>query len=121
MSIELDVLTKGGIMYSGRLADKMLMADGSLESLTLEGPRRFRREQYLEAKKSDPQVAATPFWKDIPGNLFVIIASEISTLNVRYIPPVRRFGETFEDIRKALRELDKKLQAIPGRAGPTKS
>lgn len=114
MSIEVDVLTKTGTLYSGRLADKVIAPDGDLQSLTLEGPRRFRREQYLEAQKSDPRVKAESFWKAIPGNMFVVAASDISTLNIRHIPPVRRFGERFEDIAAALKELQQKLREVEG-------
>ena len=112
MSIEVDVLTKSGIMYSGRLADKALTPSGQLASLTLESPRRFRREHYLEARKADPSAKAEFFWKPIPGNLFVIVASEISTLNIRHIPAVSRFGEKFQDIAKALKQLEQKLHDL---------
>ena len=109
MNIEVDVLTKTGTMYSGRLADKVMTASGELESLTLETPRRFRREQYLAAQKSDPEIKAERFWKPIPGNMFVILGSDISTLNIRHIPAVSRFGEKFGDIAQALREIERKL------------
>ena len=46
-----DVLTKGDVLYDGRVVDKMLTSDGALATLTLGDPRRFRREEYLVAKR----------------------------------------------------------------------
>jgi hypothetical protein len=112
MSIEVDVLTRSGKLYSGRLADKVIASSGDLQSLTLDSPRRFRREQYLEAQKSDPSVKAESYWASIPGNLFLIVASDISTLNIRHIPPVRRFGEKFKDVADALKAIERKVREL---------
>lgn len=120
MSIEVDVLTKSGTLYSGRLADKVIAASGDLQSLTLDSPRRFRRDQYLEAQKADPSVKAESYWKTIPGNLFVVVASDISTMNIRHIPPVRRFGEKFQDVAEVLIEIKRKVRELEksrGQAG----
>jgi hypothetical protein len=112
MSIEVDVLTKSGTLYAGRLADKVIAASGDLQSLTLDSPRRFRRDQYLEAQKADPSVKVEAYWKSIPGNLFVVVASDISTMNIRHVPPVRRFGERFKDVADALKEIERKVREL---------
>ncbi|MFP5249404.1 MAG: hypothetical protein ACLGP3_06225, partial [Acidobacteriota bacterium] len=112
MSIEVDVLTKGGVVYSGRLSDKALSPTGELESLTLDGPRRFRREQYLQSLRNNQSPNPDDFWRGIPGNMFVIPASEISTLNIRHIPAVTKFGQQFSDIADALKVLEKKLKDL---------
>lgn len=113
LNIEIDILTKGGTLYAGRLADKVLAADGSLQSITLAMPRRFRREDLLKAREANPKVPIEQFWKPIPGQFFVVLASEISTLNIRHIPAsVPDFAEKFDDIAGLLQQLKGKLQII---------
>jgi hypothetical protein len=112
MTIEVDVLTKSGILYKGRLSENVLAPTGDLQSLTLDSPQRFRREQYLEAVKAGKEPKAEAFWKPIPGNIFVIIASDIASLNVRHIPAVREFGVRFNDIRDAMKGIEAALKEI---------
>lgn len=113
MNIEIDVLTKCNVLYSGRLTAKALSASGELESLTLGSPRRFRREHYWDARKSDPNVKSESFWTPIPSQLFVILASDISTLNIRHIPEnLNPYGEKFKDIAEALKSLEQKIHRL---------
>jgi hypothetical protein len=122
MNIEVDVLTKTGTLYQGALSNKMLGTDGSLQNLTLSNPRRFRRDQFLEARKSSPDARPEDYWKVIPGNLFVIMAADITTLNVRHSPSsVRRYGQEFNEIAEAIRVIQGKVQAIQAEraSGPT--
>lgn len=106
MNIEVDVLTKTGNLYQGALRDKMLAPDGGLQSLTLGTPKRFQREKYLDVQKNKPDTKPADFWKPIPGNLFVIMGSDITTLNVRHIPStVRRFGQEFSDVAEAIKRI----------------
>lgn len=112
MTIEADVLTKSGILYKGRLSDKVLAPSGDLQSITLDTPKRFKREQYLDAVKAGNKPNAEDFWKEIPGNIFVIIASDIASLNVIYIPAVREFSKRFADIQEALKQLNVRITAI---------
>ena len=113
MNIEVDVLTKSGTLYQGALRDKILAADGSLQSLTISNPRRFKRDQYLEDIKLSPTIRPEDYWKPIPGNLFVIVANDITTLNVRHIPAtVRRFGQEFREIADAIKLIQTKVQTI---------
>jgi hypothetical protein len=81
-----------GILYQGRFVDKTISTDGSLVSLTLSSPRRFQRDEYIEAKRAneakdserkDQQFSANKFWKPIPTNMFIILAADIGTLNLR--------------------------------------
>jgi hypothetical protein len=126
MNIEVDVLTKSGTLYQGALSDKIIAADGSLESLTLSNPRRFKRDQYLDDMKNQEKVKAEDYWKTIPGNLFVILEHDISTFNVRHIPgSVRRFSEEFKDIAEAMKDIQAKLLELQrkksGAPGPSAS
>jgi hypothetical protein len=80
-----DVLTKTGGLYQGTVQDRMLNADGSLQSITLANPRRFERSDFRKAKSEDIETVSDEFWFNIPGNLFIVMASDIANLNIRYI------------------------------------
>jgi hypothetical protein len=83
-----DVLTKSNTLYQGRVQDKMLNPDGSLHSITLASPRRFLREQFQKAKDELPDTEIDEFWHNIPGNLFIVMGSDIVNLNLRYVREV---------------------------------
>jgi len=80
-----DVLTKTGGLYQGTVQDRMLNSDGSLQSITLANPRRFERAEFRKAKAKDLETVSDEFWFNIPGNLFIVMASDIANLNLRYI------------------------------------
>jgi hypothetical protein len=80
-----DVLTKTGGLYQGAIQDRMLNTDGSLQSITLANPRRFDRDDFRKAKAEDLETVSDDFWISIPGNLFIVMASDIANLNLRYI------------------------------------
>lgn len=80
-----DILTKAGTLYQGRIQDKMLNADGSLHTITLASPRRFLRDEFRAESALDPDTASSDYWKSIPGNLFVLMGSDIANLNLKYI------------------------------------
>jgi hypothetical protein len=80
-----DVLTKTGGLYQGTVQDRMLNGDGSLQSITLANPRRFARAEFQKAKTEDIETVTDEFWFNIPGNLFIVMASDIANLNLRYI------------------------------------
>ena len=73
------------VLYQGRIQDKMLGADGSLQSITLAKPRRFLRDEFEKAKEADPNVDREEYWRPIAGNLFVLMASDVINLNLKYI------------------------------------
>jgi hypothetical protein len=100
-----DVLTKANALYQGRVQDKMLNADGSLHSITLANPRRFLREEFQEARhakqehedeahgdeahgnrgRDDQGIKSSDYWISVPGNLFIMMGSDIANLNLKYI------------------------------------
>jgi len=84
--LEVDVLTKNGTLYQGGVQDRMIGPDGSLLSITLADPRRFLREEFHRQKQEDVEAPADYFWRHIPGKLFVIMGSDIASVNVRYPP-----------------------------------
>ncbi|HKO18022.1 MAG TPA: hypothetical protein VJU82_03965 [Acidobacteriaceae bacterium] len=84
--LEVDVLTKNGTLYQGGVQDRMIGADGSLQSLTLADPRRFLRDEFHRQKEEDVNAPPDYFWRRIPGKLFVILGTDIASVNVRYTP-----------------------------------
>ncbi|HEY0264200.1 MAG TPA: hypothetical protein VGC07_06735 [Granulicella sp.] len=80
-----DVLTRSNVLYQGWVQDKMLSADGHLESLTLSDPRRFLREEYKKDAAVTPGLAHDDYWRRIPGNLFVLMGADIVNLNLKYV------------------------------------
>lgn len=78
-------------------------------NLTLAEPSKFRRDRYLDAIKVDPTVTPENFWNRIPGEIFVVMAAEIATINMRYVEP-RATVETAPDVIAALRDLIVRLQ-----------
>ena len=103
-----DVLTKSDKLYQGELSDKVLAADGSLVSITLTDPRRFDRLAYLQAKGSSPKPSSQDFWKPIPTNMFLVLASDINTINLRYVPR----GHSVQPLKSGSPELVALLQSI---------
>ena len=67
-SLAVDVLTKSGTLYQGGVQDKMLGPDGSLQTITLSDPRRFLREDFHQARESDPHTARERFWRRIEAS-----------------------------------------------------
>lgn len=81
-----DVLTKSGTLYRGRVGTLAFNTDGTLQLLLLENPRRFLSDEYKAKKKDWPNIPTETFWTDIPGNNFVIVGSEVDNLNLRFVP-----------------------------------
>lgn len=114
LEIHLDILTKSDNLYQGILADKVLSVDGSLTSLTLASPKRFQRTEYLKAKTAETSPKATDFWKSIPTNMFLIMGTEIQTVNFRYVPrSIRALRNASKDdeLKKVLAALTVAVEA----------
>lgn len=107
VNIHLDVLTKMNILYEGRFEEKALAADGTLISLTLAEPKRFRREDYTEDKRKGLTPDPASYWKKIPNNIFVLMGSDIHSINIRYVPGVAALKR-----RPQSQDLTEQLQAL---------
>ena len=116
VQLHIDVMTKSNTLYQGRLADKTLDADGSLLCVVLAEPRRFRYEEYLDAKKQPQTVDKSLFWRSIPTNMFIIAATEIETMNLRYVPEDvtgLKLGQPLDnDLQKELDELNQLVNEL---------
>ena len=88
--IRLDVLTKLNILYRGTLAEHHLDGDGALVSVTLTNAKKFKREELLADRAAAPGklVNTALYWSPIEARSFVIMASEIVTLNLNYVDPL---------------------------------
>ena len=113
VSLAVDVLTKSGNLYQGGVQDRMLAADGTLQTLTLSDPKRFLRDDFRKAKDEDTTTRIDAYWRPVPGKLFVILGSDIASVNVRYPPraasvqPLNRSQLTQEDVDAVRRLLSK--------------
>jgi hypothetical protein len=105
-----DVLTKSGGLYQGMVQDRMLNNDGSLASITLANPRRFERGDFRKAKAEDIETVTDEFWFNIPGNLFIVMASDIANLNLRYIRRKPLSFQPSEEEREVLTRLLDRLK-----------
>jgi hypothetical protein len=88
--IQVDVLTKLDVLFRGTLAEHHLAPDGTLISIVLLNPKKFKRKEFLDARRlararSVPDPAN--FWSLIEARSFIIMASEIVTLNLNYVDP----------------------------------
>jgi hypothetical protein len=81
--ITADVFTKSGVLYRGRIEKPFLGPDGSLTGLLLSSPQRYDRTVFVEHKKAGKNPNKDDYWRDIPSNTFLMLASEISTINLR--------------------------------------
>ena len=105
-----DVLTKTGGLYQGTNTDRTLSNDGALVSLTLANPRRFERTEFRKAKASDLTTTADEYWFNIPGNLFIVMASDIANLNLRYVRRKPLAFQASEEEKEVLGRLLERLK-----------
>jgi hypothetical protein len=114
LKIWVDVMTKRGTLYSGGLKEKVLSSDGTLQSVTLAEPRRFKYDQYVDARKQNPAIMADDYWRRIPGESFIILGGEIETLNVRHAPDTVRQFTKYRDVLEALGQVRMKASGLSG-------
>jgi hypothetical protein len=103
--IQADILTKSDNLYQGYVVDKFLTSTGELNAIILADPRRFRREEYMEAKRTTttkPKV--DDYWVTIPSKTFIVMASEIVSVNLLHSSPsaVAKDAGVANAIRQAL-------------------
>ena len=113
-------MTKGGILYRGTVFEKRISADGDLATLILKNAQRmvrndFQRDRnsYEENKAANPDLQkpnTEDYWRDIPGELFLVNGSEISSVNVRHIRSVKVLKpKENEELTKAFSALQAEI------------
>ncbi len=115
LTLVADVLTRSGTLYQGTVGKRTLGADGSLQTLTLTMPRRFLRDDFhaaaLEAEKAGKTADREAFWREIPGNIFILMGSDITNLNILYVraqtqPPTGALSAADRDqIRRIMHQI----------------
>jgi preprotein translocase subunit SecE len=118
LTVVVDVLTKNQTLYQGTVGKKTpasdgslqaltLDSDGSLQALTLSSPRRYLRDEYRKALAANPAAEREAFWRPIPGDIFILLGSDIINMNVHYVKPETKPapGQLTQDDRSFLRDL----------------
>jgi hypothetical protein len=81
--VRADVLSDGGVLYQGTIADYSLAREGSLNGLVLAGSRRYDRELHLQDREKGIEKDRETYWRDIPGTKLYLFAGKIQNLNFR--------------------------------------
>jgi hypothetical protein len=119
--VRIDVMTKGGILYRGNVFEKRITASGDLGTLILQNAQRMVREdftrdrtEYEHRKSTEPKLRkpnTENYWRRIPGELFLLNGSEISSVNVRHVRPVGILKPNEdEELLKAFAALNQQLE-----------
>jgi len=130
-------MTKGGTLYRGNVFEKRISGDGELATLILKNAERMIRDDFYKSQvecevinRADP-AAAQPdtesYWRSIPGEMFLLNGSEISTVNVRHVRPVtllKQDGDddmmkVFAEIRGLLKDIKKGNASAPSASNET--
>ncbi len=82
--VMVDVLTSNNRLYQGEVADYFLEPSGQLSGLLLKDFRRFKYQEFQEARKANKDPKPDDYWRDIPGTNLVIPAEKIENINIRY-------------------------------------
>jgi hypothetical protein len=104
--ITADILTRSDVLYRGTIEKPFLAPDGSLSGLLISDPFRYERQRFLDDKKAGNNPDKDQYWRKIPSNTFLMIAAEISTINLRRYDP-----EDAELISRIEQILNEKLTA----------
>jgi hypothetical protein len=82
--VEVDVLTAGGLLYRGQVADWFTETDGKLQGIFLTNAARYNKDELKRDREAGIVKPVASYWRSIPGSNLHILASSISNYNVRY-------------------------------------
>jgi hypothetical protein len=85
--VEVDVLSKDGILYRGSVVEHFLGSNGELSGLLLKDAQRYQYDKLMEDRKSNlsPKKNTEQYWKVIPGaSSFYLPGDNIASINIRY-------------------------------------
>lgn len=123
--IEVDVLTKSGILYRGTVYERNIGPDGTLQTLILEHAQRFLHADFVRvrtiwesgSKTEEQKPNSSDYWRPIPGKLFLIIGADISSVNVRHelVSAAEKsendeFNKVLDDLRRFVAERSKPVE-----------
>jgi hypothetical protein len=116
--IEVDVMTKSGILYRGSVNEKNVGNDGNLQTLILANTCRYLHADFvrdrtafeaLEDKSAAKKPSSEKYWRSIPGVMFYIVGSDVTSVNIRHVDQISSV-QPGEDLR--LRTLLRQLNVI---------
>ena len=116
-SIEVDVMTKSGILYRGSVSEKSIGSDGNLQTLILAAACRFLHTDFVRDRTQfeglDDKTQATKpspdkYWRKIPGVVFYIVGSDITSVNIRHVDQISSVEPNKdEQLQSLLREVNR--------------
>jgi hypothetical protein len=118
-SVEVDVLSKGDVLYRGNIVDHFLGVNGELSGLLLTRAQRFQYDKLKDDRKSNVAKNSDQYWKPIAGGgNFYLPGDNIASLNIRYpVPETERLRLLKEMVEKLFKNATNvSVEAIPSDA-----
>lgn len=85
--VEIDALSSLNILYRGRLVNWFTDQAGQLEGIFLINAQRFRRDQLARDRAGNIVKDSSAYWAPVPGSNLYLVASSLTSYNVRYTEP----------------------------------
>jgi hypothetical protein len=85
--VEIDALSTLNILYRGRLVNWFTDQDGKLAGIFLINAQRFRRDQIARDRAANIIRKNEDYWAAVPGSNLYLVASSLTSYNVRYVEP----------------------------------
>jgi hypothetical protein len=85
--VEIDALSSLNVLYRGRLVNWFTDQDGKLAGVFLINAQRFRREQIARDRAANVFKKTEEYWASVPGSNLYLVASSLTSYNVRYVEP----------------------------------
>lgn len=120
-AIGVDVLTDDGTLYRGSVEEKIIDADGKLQTLILGSPERFLRTDFVrdrsayegrEMKEQEVKPVSQSYWRKIPGELFLLSGDSIKSVNVRHVDLKKITSVKADDDKELLNVLQQIKEAL---------
>ena len=85
--VEIDALSSLNILYRGRLVNWFTDQAGQLEGIFLIHAQRFQRDLLARDRAANIQKPNEDYWVPVPGSNLYLVASSLTSYNVRYAEP----------------------------------
>jgi hypothetical protein len=85
--VEIDALSSLNVLYRGRLVNWFTDQDGKLAGVFLINAQRFRRDQIARDRAVNIFKNTEEYWAAVPGSNLYLVASSLTSYNVRYVEP----------------------------------
>jgi hypothetical protein len=85
--VEIDALSTLNVLYRGRLVNWFTDQDGKLAGIFLINAQRFRRDQIARDRTNNIFKKNDAYWAAVPGSNLYLVASSLTSYNVRYVEP----------------------------------